>query len=193
MTFPLMVLIKTFDWSSFCSQMPNTVLNRLSVSADVLTLFSLYGAVFGSKCLLLLLLLCKYGPCCIWSLLSESIFVHQTILNHKICAVDARIVRTCLSRPAGLSPAGPLHLLAASLPTILCVPADLPGIRPTCSGHVVGTHTCSHNCIVGTLPFVPIEMESRDSAVRLFVLLGDDLCYGDIAAQFGLHIRIISC
>lgn len=87
MTFPLMVLIKTFDWSSFCSQMPNTVLNRLSVSADVLTLFSLYGAVFGSKCLLLLLL-CKYGPCCIWSLLSESIFVHQTILNHKICAVD---------------------------------------------------------------------------------------------------------
>lgn len=130
MTFPLMVLIKTFDWSSFCSQMPNTVLNRLSVSADVLTLFSLYGAVFGSKCLLLLLLLCKYGPCCIWSLLSESIFVHQTILNHKICAVDARIVRTCLSRPAGLSPAGPLHLLAASLPTILCVPADLPGHAP---------------------------------------------------------------
>lgn len=67
------------------------------------------------------------------------------------------------------------------------------GTRPTCSGHVVGTHTCSHNCIVGTLPFVPIEMESRDSAVRLFVLLGDDLCYGDIAAQFGLHIRIMSC
>lgn len=46
---------------------------------------------------------------------------------------------------------------------------------------------------MGTLPFVPIEMESRDSAVRLFVLLGDDLCYGDIAAQFGLHIRIMSC
>lgn len=40
MTFPLMVLIKTFDWSSFCSQMPNTVLNRLSVSADVLTVWS---------------------------------------------------------------------------------------------------------------------------------------------------------